>query len=136
MITFLPFEDYKLCAKALDRQRLCKQRVEVKQIYNAIINGGAWSHHPAVRMWRGYEYDLILYGIAVCNEWISRGYNDSLRLQFLAIFKTLIESDQPSWIGDNRVHSSHRSNLIRKLPSHYRDYLGWIEDDSTPYFWP
>ena len=42
MQTFLPYADYTRTAKCLDRQRLGKQRVECKQILNALENGGGW----------------------------------------------------------------------------------------------
>jgi hypothetical protein len=41
----------------------------------------------------------------------------------------------PSWLGDERVHSSHRSNLLRKRPEHY-GLLGWTEGPDMPYHWP
>ena len=45
------------------------------------------------------------------------------------------ENDLPTWWGDESVHSSHRSNLLRKLPEHYSSF-GWTDDPSVPYFWP
>ena len=87
MQTFLPYADFAQSARALDRQRLGKQRVEVKQILNVLKKGsGGWANHPAVKMWRGYEMALCNYGIAVCGEWTVRGYKDTLTEFFLAQF--------------------------------------------------
>jgi predicted RNase H-like HicB family nuclease len=59
MQTFLPYLDFAECARVLDDRRLGKQRVEVLQIARAItVPGYGWRHHPAVRMWRGYEEAL------------------------------------------------------------------------------
>jgi hypothetical protein len=41
----------------------------------------------------------------------------------------------PSWWGDDAVHASHRSNLLRKLPEHYSRF-GWSEPCDLPYVWP
>ena len=46
----------------------------------------------------------------------------------------LTEDNKPTWLGDNRVHSSHRANLLRKDPEHYNKYK-WTEDPSIPYYW-
>jgi len=63
MQTFLPYLDFAECARVLDDRRLGKQRVEVLQIARAItVPGYGWRHHPAVRMWRGYEEALGAYG--------------------------------------------------------------------------
>ena len=137
MQTFLAFPDYKLSAECLDRQRLGKQRLEVKQIFNSLRGDGrGWKNHPAVRMWHTYEYHLLLYGIAICNEWHLRGYIDSLWLEFTEAIKTVPDTGPPFWMGNEYFHRSHRSNLIRKLPSHYRDTLRWQDPDDLPYFWP
>lgn len=137
MQTFLPFEDYNDCAKCLDTKRLGKQRVEVLQILNALTNLHAkgWINHPATNMWRGYETELIRYGVAICDEWIQRGFNDTVREKLLDRLTDLPASATPPWIGDERVHSTHRANLLRKDEAHYRP-LGWTEDSETPYFWP
>jgi hypothetical protein len=41
----------------------------------------------------------------------------------------------PAWIGDDRVHASHRSNLLRKNPAYYAAH-GWTEPDNIEYYWP
>lgn len=133
MQTFLPYADFRQCAQVLDRQRLGKQRVECKQILLALTEPTyGWKHHPAVKMWRGHEHALAAYAWVMCDEWRRRGYNDSLQDWFVQFHDrpwTL-----PAWIGDERVHESHRSALARKLPDHYAQF-GWAV--TTPdYYWP
>ena len=78
MQTFLPYPNFRESAKVLDRQRLGKQRVETLQILRCLAGETeGWKNHPAVKMWRGYEIALTMYRLAICNEWVSRGYNDN-----------------------------------------------------------
>ena len=82
-------------------------------------------------MWRGHEKSLCEYGIAICDEWISRGYKDSMRERFIAIHPTLPDCELPDWFGEPEFHNSHKSNLKRKDPSYYN----FDVDDSKPYLW-
>jgi hypothetical protein len=140
MQTFLPSPSYEESARALDYRRLGKQRVETKQILLAMSKtSGGWVNHPATKMWRGYELELARYGLAMCQEWVRRGYKDTLR-DFFADAIVKFEDDYrnplpPPWLGDERIHASHRSNLLRKDREFYSQY-GWAEDDSLPYVWP
>lgn len=136
MQTFLPYPDFAESARVLDRQRLGKQRVECKQILMALTNPAAgWKHHPATKMWRGYESLLCDYASAVCIEWLTRGYQDSLLKYFRTARAHLPEHGDPHWLGNSRLHASHRSNLLRKMPEHYRQF--WpSESDDIPYWWP
>ena len=42
--------------------------------------------------------------------------------------------DMPDWIGDERIHKSHRSNLLRKDGEFYKQY-GWTEPTDIEYHW-
>lgn len=134
MQTFLPYADFARSAKVLDYRRLGKQRVETLQLLKALSTGGAWSNHPAATMWRGYSDALVLYGLAVCKEWVSRGYKDTCTDKIAAyqVYKTVI---LPSWLGNEAFHSAHRSNLLRKAPDYYSQF-NWQEPDNLPYIWP
>ena len=46
-----------------------------------------------------------------------------------------IEILMPWWMGDPRLHDSHKSNLLRKYPEYYRQF-GWDVPEDLPYFWP
>jgi hypothetical protein len=140
MQTFLPYPSYAQSARVLDYRRLGKQRVETKQILLAMSKTtGGWRNHPATKMWRGHEVELALYGAAMCQEWLRRGYKDSLYAFFMQSHCDL-ESDgrdpmPPPWLGDETIHASHRSNLLRKDPAYYGQF-GWSESDDMPYVWP
>ncbi len=133
MQTFLPYPEFDRSAACLDRQRLGKQRIEVIQVLNTLRSGGNWRNHPAVLMWRGYENALVDYGIAVCREWIRRGYKDTCRYK-IEVHRNGV-SVNPPWLGDRRLHDSHRSNLLRKNAAHY-SANGWTVGPELPYAWP
>lgn len=137
MQTFLPSEDFTQSAKALDMQRLGKQRPETLQILNALSNPNyGWQNHPAVMMWRGAELGLIEYGIAICDEWIRRGYQDTCRDKIEAMrFNFIGSSTKPWWLGDHRLHISHQSNLLRKAPWAYAHLWPNVPRD-LDYWWP
>lgn len=73
MQTFLPYASFAKSAKCLDRLRLGKQRPETLQILNTLLGlSEGWRSHPAVKMWRGYEGMLWLYGQTMIDEWVAR----------------------------------------------------------------
>jgi len=136
MQTFLPYENFVESAKVLDRQRLGKQRVETLQVMTALLTPDyGWQNHPAVKMWRGHESTLLEYQHAICNEWTSRGYKDTCLEKTIAVMAGKpIGIVRPSWLGNQELHSSHRSNLVRKLPEHYGKL--WNIANDLPYVWP
>ncbi len=141
MQTFLAFADFAKSASVLDNQRLGKQRVECKQIYLALTDPNyGWQHHPAVKMWLGYEVALCHYGRVICHEWlVNRGFNDSLYAYFIYRINELAKQDKdpsnPPWLGNEAFHLSHQSNLVRKNPEHYRKLFPDIPYN-LPYVWP
>lgn len=138
MQTFLPYPEFNKSAHVLDRARLGKQRIETKQLVNALLRGGGWSNHPAAKMWRGHEYQLCLYGMSVCVEWTNRGYVDNQFEWFEAQIAAMPDNTnmrEPKWLGDPAFHAAHRSNLLRKSPEHYGQF-GWQEPPDLPYVWP
>jgi hypothetical protein len=130
MQTFLPYPHMKASMVALDYRRLGKQRVEAAQILNTLLHGGGWQNHPAVKMWRGYEDALALYHNLCVIEWAQRGYSNSMPL-----FSTSPDVALPPWFGNPDFHRSHRSNLLRKDPAHYRPLFP-DDPDNLPYVWP
>lgn len=140
MQTFLPYSNFLLSAAALDYKRLGKQRSEAKIIFKAsfgLYPSGAWRNHPATRMWEPYRWALAKYGRIICTEWIARGYKDTMLDWFRCQEAAMAQfgTDMPPWIGDQRFHDSHKSNLIRKLPKFYNMYQ-WNVPDNLPYVWP
>lgn len=150
MQTFLPEADFQESAKHLDRQRLMKQRVENLQILKSLAglySSGAWSNHPAVKMWRGHEDWLFLYNEAILKEVFLRGYKDNTKDQFDKIYQDnfwSVESDAPWWLGSEELHYTHKGRLFEKDPekyyfySQYSDYreLGYTCCEACNYYWP
>jgi len=136
MQTFLPYAEFDKVASVLDMKRLSKQRVETLQVMHALLDPTyGWQNHPAVKMWRGYEWYLYLYQEAICNEWTSRGYKDTcLEKTSELMAGKPIGVNKPEWLGNESFHESHRSNLTRKLPEWYGEF--WDVSPELPYVWP
>ena len=84
----------------------------------------------------------------MCLEWVTRGGADTVAgtigVDLAAAGLPSVPRTQhelarvcglPEWIGDERVHASHRAALVRKDP----DFYGALfpdADPELPYFWP
>lgn len=150
MQTFLPYADYDKSAKVLDTKRLNRQISEVMFIHkvlDATLEESLryrFRNHPAIGMWRGHTGQLLLYGNALYNEWQKRFPNkphasgDYIRSAISKLLELRTRTSMfklPSWLKDERLHKSHRSNLLRKNKVHYGQYFG-DEPDNLAYFWP
>lgn len=148
MQTFLPYADFARSAAVLDQRRLGKQRVEVIQVVRALtVPGYAWRHHPAALMWEGYEEALGAYGVAVVEAWRALGFGDTCEPTIRADLAssgvmTIRVQDElaaagalPPWLGDEALHRSHRSALVRKDPGRYGPLFPDVPDDLS-YVWP
>jgi hypothetical protein len=146
--TFLPYADFERSARALDAKRLGKQRVETIQVVRALTRPGyGWANHPAVLMWKGFEEALGRYGFTCCEVWTELGFGDTCALTIATDLRAAgvgsVRSQPelasagalPPWLGDEAVHRSHQSALVRKDPTHYRSLFPGVPDD-LPYFWP
>jgi Pyrimidine dimer DNA glycosylase len=152
--TFVPYADFGRSAEVLDDKRLGKQRVEVLQIMQVLLRlrwnnaigeienfqPRGWTSHPAVLMWQGYERALLEYQRTVCDVWTSRGFKDTCYPKTLGLVLrwnagTLPEYVDPPWRGDERLHRSHKSNLIRKDADLYGVLFPGVPGDE-PYLWP
>jgi len=143
--TFLPSPDFDESARVLDRQRLGNQRSEAAVLLKtltglyALEGRKGWPNHPATKMWDGYELALCEYSMAICREWRKRGYKDKGLPWCMAVYEKLIAGGAlpllPWWLGDLDFHVSHQSNLLRKVPDHYRQFWPDVPDD-LPYIWP
>lgn len=136
MQTFLPYPDFKRSAACLDYRRLGKQRVEAKQLLNALalrrsgaISGRGWVNHPATLMWEGYEDALRMYMNIMIDEWVSRGYNNTMQRAPHAPNPSM-----PPFVGNEAFHASHRSNLLRKDAGYYGQFR-WSEPHDLEYVW-
>ena len=149
MQTFLPVADFEESARLLDSPRLGKQRVETLQILRALeLPDYGWANHPAVLMWRGRTAALVAYGLAMVRVWRDRGFADTTDAQIAEFAPDVVGAAQddlaaagllPSWVGDEALHRSHRSNLVAKDPAFYRARFAELfgpEPDDLPYVWP
>ncbi|MEU0785417.1 MSMEG_6728 family protein [Streptomyces sp. NPDC006173] len=149
MQTFLPYPDFAQSAAVLDQARLSKQRVETLQVFRGLtVPGYEWRHHPAVRMWTGYEEALVRYGLDVCAMWVTDGHADTCAVTLTADFaryrpgadvraqEQLVDDDElPPWLGEPAFHRSHQSALVREAPEVYSLFFPDVPDD-MPYVWP
>jgi hypothetical protein len=146
--TFLPYPDFERSARALDRRRLGKQRVECLQVFRGLtVPTYGWRHHPAVLMWRGHEEALGRYALTCCEVWTELGFGDTvaatLRAELTAAGVDRVRSQEelaeaaalPRWLGDPEFHRSHQSSLLRKDPAHYGALFPGVPDD-LEYVWP
>jgi hypothetical protein len=95
-------------------------------------------------MWRGRRAALVRYGLASVAEWIRRGFPDSTASSIAEFSPAAVTSTQqdlartaqlPSWLGDERLHRSHRSKLLAKDPAHYGPLFTDVPTD-LDYYWP
>jgi len=149
MQTFLPYPGFAASARVLDDRRLGKQRVETLQVLRALtVPDYGWRHHPAAKMWTGYEEALTRYGLEMCRVWCAGGRNDTCAakltddlLRGVGVSQPRDEEalraagELPPWLGDEEFHLSHQSSLVHKDPGHYRRYFPDVPDD-LPYVWP
>lgn len=119
------------------------------KVEGRIFNRGqhrGWQHHPAAVMWSDNVLALLAYQEATCDEWEARGYLDTCREKTRALVldhqrreagwgRIVPVALHPSWWGDDRIHASHRANLVRKLPERY--LLLWPNTQPiNGYIWP
>jgi hypothetical protein len=137
MQVFLVYPDVIKSLEILDNKRLGKQRVEAFQIINAItgrpkLDGTpykGWLNHPCSIMFRNHVPFLKMYLNASIDEWVKRGFKNTMNKEIINEPVTY-----PEWWGNEKFHSSHRANLLKKEPEFYNKY-GWSEDPSDPYVW-
>lgn len=113
-----PFET----AMNLDKRRLNKQIIECRQILDALNGAKAWSNHPCVLQYRGYEKWLRNY-LRVLHNWHIGGvphhfYND------------MANKSRPPFHTQEYFDQMKR-RLYTKDPVHYAQwaYLGTSEEN-------
>ena len=138
MQTFLPLPDFRASARVLDPKRLGNQAYRE----GLTLLRGRWPNHPAAKMWAEYRPALAQYILCCFRELAVRGrhypryvYECQLFLQHNGPIM------RPPWLGDTRLHSSHRASLLYKDPIWYGKF-GWddppavLVKNKIPYFWP
>ena len=117
----------------MDKKRAWKQCVEAHQIINTLEGKSqGWKNHPAVKMWIGHVNALKDYYNSFYDICINK---HKINIKKLKKYKIEGNIKYPHWFGNDKFHSSHRSNLLRKDKEYYSQF-GWKESDDLPYFWP
>lgn len=152
MQTFLPEPDFQLTATILDSKRLFKQVVEARQILvllgekihktkegsileEFLQTSMRHKNHPVLKMWHKHIDFLKLYHDFMLLECQSLGIKTALYYLADKGYAYFTQEKLPKWFGNKEFHDSHKSNLVRKFPAHYRKYYPDIEDN-LPYIWP
>ncbi len=132
--TFVISDDPTTCAQNLDRKRLGKQRVEAYQVLN-IITGKTdtkgFTNHPLCKMWYGFDKGLMYYINCMIDEWVKRGYKNTMKK-----YDDVCSDDLPWWYTNKQIQYANMASLVRKEPEYYK--LKFIYPDkyeSYGYIW-
>ena len=129
MQTFLPYSDFRECARILDNKRLNKQIIEAYQIYTGRV---PQKNHPACLMWEKHKGVLPMYMGMMCVEYMSR-FNKphsvvekvfAVHGDDICFYLSLWDRPVPLFARNTLVNLSHCVNLIRKDPDFYAPQLG------------
>lgn len=113
-------------ATALDPKRLNKQIIEVGQILDALNGAKAWSSHPCVLQYRGYEKWLEIYkGILMSYEKCEFG---------TAILSNMYADNyRPDW-HTQAYYDQMKRRLYTKDPEHYKQWAHFGTSEENWYF--
>lgn len=145
MQTFLPLPCIRKSVACLDSVRLNKQRVECKQICNALAGEyPGWSNHPAVKMYAtpGGMSMLAEYVTECCNECDARGIADHVDIRswfddFFMHQPDATDGFYPWWWASTDLRLSHRNNLYWKNSHLYKQFKPSKRlTEKPPYVWP
>lgn len=129
--TFILTDDPKECAKRLDPKRLGKQRVEAFQIIKVLINKSTGhSNHPCTKMWQEHLDGLKYYTNCMIDEWISRGYKNTMLK-----YDNVDASSLPWWYSNKQIHYANMASLVRKDPNYYTSFTYPSVYDKFGYIW-
>lgn len=120
MQTFLPYSDITESMRVLDNKRLGKQRVETYQIISAItgrlkLDGTpykGWINHPCSVMWRNHVPLLKMYLNASIDEWVSRGFKNTMDREDIDDSVTY-----PEWWGDKKFWNKFKISYFSEVYS-------------------
>ena len=155
MQTFVPLPNFTESMRCLDKTRLGNQ---VWREGLTLIRGG-WPNHPASKMWRGHEYQLGVYLLAGCGVLTERSGKSYPQVvdKIVTEMKKFPDTGLPLWLGDEKFHASHRSNLLRKVleaeqkakdfptdrnianaiyQRQWYSQFNWSDPIDLPYVWP
>ena len=132
MQVFMPYPQLKVSVSCLDNRRLGNQ------VYREGLTliRGFWPNHPCSTIWRNHKHALAKYCLFGLEELERRGKNYPKWFDYFNnCLKEFPDNGLPAIIGDEKFHLSHKSNLIRKNPAHYRPIFGMDIPNDIPYYW-
>lgn len=91
----------------------------------------AWWTHVATLSWVGNLDALKYYYNIILQEWIDRGYKNTMKP-----FEIKNRIILPNWWFDERIHKSHRSKLYQKDSEHYKQFAIDYTPETMDYVWP
>lgn len=103
-------------AMALDSARLRKQIIETQQILDALNGAKAWSNHPCVLQYRGYEFWLRCYKRVL--EAVQYGGKYSIRCQYNDY---RAREATPDW-HTQEYYDQMKLRLFEKDEEHYKQW--------------
>ena len=113
-------------ARALDKRRLNKQIVEVGQILEALNGADAWSNHPAVLQYRGYEQWLAAYSLCLKSFLSGNDIEATIANAYAGMYR-------PTWHTQEYFDQMKR-RLYTKDPEHYKQWAHLGKSDCNWYF--
>ena len=148
MQTFLPYIGeydnatavYEESAYLLSPKHVGEQRVINLIFMINLVDLRGWEHQPEIEMWRGYEWCLLQYQAAICEEWVNQlghedPYYDMTHDLYFSNPSIGEQYDEPPWLEREDIRLAHQSNLIRIDPAYYRNKFPGVPDN-LPYIHP
>ena len=113
-------------ARALDPKRLNRQIQETKVILDALNGAKAWSNHPCVLQYRGYEAWLRSY-YGGLYSYVRGKEQDAI------VYSELADAIRPDW-HDQRYYDNMKARLFTKNPQHYAQFAKYGTSDYNLYY--
>lgn len=139
MQIFMPHPDYEETAWTLYPGHPGHLGNQFYREGRTILFGG-WRNHPASKMWYNYRHSLCDYLVELYRVLKKRGIGDYRKYykEIRTFQKTLNDNGEPKWLGNQEVHDSHKSNLLRKdIEKGWNWYnkFGWEVPNNLSYVW-
>lgn len=125
-------------AQALSKRHLNNQINEASIILAALNGAKAWSNHPCVLQYRGYEEWLLAYKACLEDyyEAIHNTINPILQKSieiFAKDWSNYADVIRPQW-HDQRYYDNMKARLYTKNPQHYAQFAEYGSSEENHYF--
>tara|TARA_B100001778_G_scaffold330827_2_gene334041 strand:- start:5474 stop:6046 length:573 start_codon:yes stop_codon:yes gene_type:complete len=122
----------KLTDYPKDERPVIKARRKRLQEKKKLMQLRGWVGHPAREIWRGHEKALAYYGLLICQEWASRGYEEATAPKIAAVASEFAWTSWPDWMEDPEVHRYMRQSLRYK---EVVDNANLVAQSKSPIWW-